>query len=113
MQIVIISLVYVSTSFIAITPNEPIDEEEDDNLLSSGRGILSAAAVVAAAGGAAAINSSLPMAVAAVASSTNVTSVSNITHHSIMYAPKCLVLVSRLDYSETFRVSNTDIFLFD
>lgn len=29
----------------------------------------------------------------------------NITHHhSIMYAPKCLVLVSRLDYIETFRV---------
>lgn len=27
-----------------------------------------------------------------------------ITHHSIMYAPKCLVLVSRLDYIETFRV---------
>lgn len=29
-----------------------------------------------------------------------------IAHHSIMYAPKCLVLVSRLDYIETFRVSN-------
>lgn len=27
-----------------------------------------------------------------------------ISHHSIMYAPKCLVLVSRLDYIETFRV---------
>lgn len=27
-----------------------------------------------------------------------------IAHHSIMYAPKCLVLVSRLDYIETFRV---------
>lgn len=27
-------------------------------------------------------------------------------HHSIMYAPKCLVLVSRLDYIETFRVIN-------
>lgn len=26
------------------------------------------------------------------------------THHSIMYAPKCLVLVSRLSYFETFRV---------
>lgn len=31
-------------------------------------------------------------------------SVSNISHHSIMYAPKCLVLVSRLDYFETFKV---------
>lgn len=28
-----------------------------------------------------------------------------ITHHNIMYAPKCLVLVSRLEYPETFRVS--------
>ncbi|XP_025829760.1 myotubularin-related protein 13 isoform X2 [Agrilus planipennis] len=27
----------------------------------------------------------------------------SITHQSIMYAPKCLVLVSRLDYIETFR----------
>lgn len=26
-----------------------------------------------------------------------------ITHHNIMYAPKCLVLVSRLDYPETFK----------
>lgn len=32
-------------------------------------------------------------------------SLPSITHHSIMYAPKCLVLVSRLDYIETFRVS--------
>lgn len=31
--------------------------------------------------------------------------VSSITHHSIMFAPKCLVLVSRLDYIETFRVN--------
>lgn len=31
-------------------------------------------------------------------------SLPSITHHSIMYAPKCLVLVSRLDYIETFRV---------
>lgn len=30
-------------------------------------------------------------------------SIPSITHHSIMYAPKCLVLVSRLDYTETFR----------
>lgn len=28
-----------------------------------------------------------------------------VQHHNIMYSPKCLVLVSRLDYSETFRVS--------
>lgn len=27
-----------------------------------------------------------------------------ITHHNIMYAPKCLVLVSRLDYSDTFKI---------
>lgn len=95
---------------VAITPNKPIDEEEDDNLLSSGRSILSPAAVIAAAGGAAATNSSLPVAVAAVVTTStglaNASSTtSNITHHSIMYAPKCLVLVSRLDYTETFRVS--------
>ncbi|KAM3965988.1 LOW QUALITY PROTEIN: SET domain binding factor [Aphomia sociella] len=30
-------------------------------------------------------------------------SVANITHHSIMYAPKCLVIVSRQDYIDTFR----------
>lgn len=29
-----------------------------------------------------------------------------ITHLNIMYAPKCLVLVSRLDYPETFKVRN-------
>ncbi|XP_050355380.1 myotubularin-related protein 13 [Nymphalis io] len=29
--------------------------------------------------------------------------VPNITHHSIMYAPKCLVIVSRQDYIDTFR----------
>jgi len=31
--------------------------------------------------------------------------IATITHHSIMYAPKCIVLVSRLDYIETFRVN--------
>ncbi|CAG9571879.1 unnamed protein product [Danaus chrysippus] len=29
--------------------------------------------------------------------------VANITHHSIMYAPKCMVIVSRQDYIDTFR----------
>ncbi|XP_021707699.1 myotubularin-related protein 13 [Aedes aegypti] len=60
---------------IAITPSKPIDEEEeDDNLSPSSRALLAA--------------SSGPP---------------SITHHSIMYAPKCLVIVSRLDYIETFR----------
>lgn len=41
-----------------------------------------------------------------------------ITHLNIMYAPKCLVLVSRLDYAETFKVSlvmisNTEIISFN
>ncbi|KAI8129606.1 Myotubularin-related protein 13, partial [Lucilia cuprina] len=31
------------------------------------------------------------------------TSTSLISHHSVMYAPKCLVLISRLDYAETFK----------
>lgn len=34
-----------------------------------------------------------------------------ITHHNIMYAPKCLVLVSRLDYAETFKVNRSISFL--
>lgn len=33
----------------------------------------------------------------------NHSSLSSSTHHSIMYAPTCLVLVSRHDYTETFR----------
>ena len=38
---------------------------------------------------------------------------SSATHHSIMYAPTCLVLVSRHDYAETFRnwcVSTASLF---
>ncbi|KAG1665469.1 Myotubularin-related protein 13 [Nymphon striatum] len=35
--------------------------------------------------------------------STAVQSVNSTVHHSIMYAPKCLVLVSSLDYFSTFR----------
>lgn len=35
---------------------------------------------------------------------------STIYHQNVMYAPKCLVLVSRLDYPETFRVSILQIF---
>lgn len=70
---------------VAITPSKPIDEEEEDNLLSPGRSLLNAGSVV-------------------VPNSTTGVVMSNITHHSIMYAPKCLVLVSRLDYMETFRV---------
>lgn len=34
---------------------------------------------------------------------SNTSSPSLITHHTVMYAPKCLVLISRLDYPETFR----------
>lgn len=34
-----------------------------------------------------------------------ITTASNsITHHSVMYAPKCLVLISRLDCADTFKV---------
>ncbi|XP_005191507.1 myotubularin-related protein 13 isoform X1 [Musca domestica] len=35
--------------------------------------------------------------------STSTTSTSLISHHSVMYAPKCLVLISRLDCAETFK----------
>lgn len=87
---------------VAITPNKPIDEEEDD-LLSPNPTIFNPAAVIAAAG--AAVNST------ALLLQENATKpIANITHHSIMYAPKCLVLVSRLDYPETFRVSANAFF---
>ncbi|XP_059480805.1 myotubularin-related protein 13 isoform X3 [Neocloeon triangulifer] len=59
---------------VSITPSKPADEEEDNVELESNR-----------RGGS--LTRNIPA----------------ITHHSIMYAPKCLVLVSRLDYTETFR----------
>lgn len=70
---------------VSITPSKPVDEEEE-NLTPGGRSLLGTAAV----GSVGAVSSS------SVPSAT-------ITHHSIMYAPKCLVLVSRLEYIETFR----------
>jgi len=36
---------------------------------------------------------------------TTTSTPASITHHSVMYAPKCLVLISRLDCAETFKVS--------
>lgn len=36
--------------------------------------------------------------------STEAVAPAPITHHSVMYAPKCLVLISRLDCAETFKV---------
>lgn len=59
---------------VSITPSKPVDEEEEN--LTPGRPLIG---------------------------STASTNTATITHHSIMYAPKCLVLVSRLDYVETFR----------
>lgn len=85
---------------VAITPNKPIDEEEEESF-SPRQTLLNPAAVVAAAGGAVVNN----FASAALLQEVNSKPTSNITHHSIMYAPKCLVLVSRLDYTETIRVS--------
>ncbi|CAB3383072.1 Hypothetical predicted protein [Cloeon dipterum] len=59
---------------VSITPSKPADEEEDNVELENSRRAGS-------------LTRNLPA----------------VTHHSIMYAPKCLVLVSRLDYIETFR----------
>lgn len=59
---------------VSITPSKPVDEEEEN--LTPARPLIG---------------------------STGSTNTATITHHSIMYAPKCLVLVSRLDYVETFR----------
>ncbi|XP_076069162.1 SET domain binding factor isoform X2 [Oratosquilla oratoria] len=58
---------------VSITPTKPTDEEEDS--LDIGNG------------GVDGVGPPVPF----------------ITHHSIMYAPKCLVLISTLDYYETFR----------
>lgn len=85
---------------VAITPNKPIDEEEEDSF-SPRQTLLNPAAVVAAAGGAVVNNFSST----ALMQEVNSKPTSNITHHSIMYAPKCMVLISRLNYIETIRVS--------
>lgn len=66
---------------VAITPSKPVDEEEESLGLGSGSAAL--------------ILSGPPA----------------ILHHSVMYAPKCLVLVSRLNYVETFRVSQSKLTL--
>lgn len=90
---------------MAITPNKPIDEEEEENLLSPRQTLLNPAAVLAAAGGAVVNNFSLPsVSSVSLIQEANAKQTSSITHHSIMYAPKCLVLVSRLGYTETIRV---------
>ncbi|XP_045127189.1 myotubularin-related protein 13-like isoform X10 [Portunus trituberculatus] len=58
---------------VSITPSKPTDEEDDGLELGSS--------------GVRGVVPPVPI----------------ITHHSIMYAPKCLVLISRLNYFETFR----------
>ncbi|XP_069951070.1 myotubularin-related protein 13 isoform X4 [Cherax quadricarinatus] len=58
---------------VSITPSKPTDEEDDGLELGSA--------------GVRGMGPPVPI----------------ITHHSIMYAPKCLVLISTLDYFETFR----------
>mgnify|MGYP006952298022 CR=1 FL=1 len=63
---------------VSITPSKPVDEEEDALENESGERL----------------------------GSLGRTSILPISHYSIMYAPKCLVLVSRLDYIDTFRVSS-------
>lgn len=62
---------------VSITPSKPVDEEEDVLENENGDRL----------------------------GSLGRTSMLPISHYSIMYAPKCLVLVSRLDYIDTFRVS--------
>ncbi|KAJ8868089.1 hypothetical protein PR048_031898 [Dryococelus australis] len=66
---------------IAITPSKPVDEEEEP---ADGEGAGHHCGSLAR-------------------------SIATITHHSIMYAPKCLVLVSRLDYLETFRAHRSPL----
>lgn len=63
---------------VSITPSKPVDEEEDALESESSERL----------------------------GSLGRTAIPPISHYSIMYAPKCLVLVSRLDYIDTFRVSH-------
>lgn len=63
------------TETTTVTPIREIDDEEDTLII-----------------GHTSLESSVPTS-------------STILHQNVMYAPKCLVLVSRLDYPETFRVS--------
>lgn len=78
---------------VSIQPSQPIDEEDEHHLTTQRSGAAAAALQVQAAAAASGAGI-LQTATAAAAT---------ITHHSIMYAPKCLVLVSRLEYIETFR----------
>jgi len=64
------------TETVSISPSKPVDEEEDALDVDKGGTVLGS------------LGRGIPP----------------ISHQSIMYAPKCLVLVSRLDYIETFRV---------
>lgn len=64
---------------IAITPSKPPDEEDMDIEANASNGIRPA-------------------------NNSSMQPVASMVHHSIMYAPKCLVLVSSLDYFTTFRV---------
>lgn len=76
---------------LAITLNKTVDEE-DEAMTSSKYKQVSATGSPQAADG----NGSAPS--------------SLITHHSVMYAPKCLVLISRLDCAETFKVRKRNQF---
>lgn len=73
---------------LAITLNKVIDEEDEATASVSGIGGAKFQAVItgSTSGGGSGSNSI-------------------ISHHSVMYAPKCLVLISRLDYGDTFKVS--------
>lgn len=71
---------------LAITLNKVIDEEDEATASVSGIGGAKFQAVItgSTSGGGSGSNSI-------------------ISHHSVMYAPKCLVLISRLDYGDTFK----------
>lgn len=58
---------------VSIVPSKPVDEEEENFVIGKAQVLPTSSAVT------------------------------TITHHNIMYAPKCLALVSSLDYSDTFK----------
>lgn len=79
---------------LAITLNKKVVDEEDETIITSTKYKSSSPPLN---------SSSLSNNGCANTSAISTNSNSQISHHSVMYAPKCLVLISRLDYGETFK----------
>ncbi|XP_030373438.1 myotubularin-related protein 13 [Scaptodrosophila lebanonensis] len=79
---------------LAITQTRTSVDDEDETICPTNTKYQHQQHVVGAAGA---------VDVVAVPGTSTVATTAPITHHSVMYAPKCLVLISRLDCAETFK----------